>query len=84
MSAHIINLETRFFGMTRKDLRKLTFQLAEKDELKHRFNKEKGIAGRRWPQGFLQRNPRMAVGTPENTFLGKYCGILCKANQSNQ
>jgi hypothetical protein len=53
--------------MTRKDLRKLAFQLAEKDELKHRFNKEKGIAGRR-----------------ENTFLAKYCGILCKANQSNQ
>lgn len=40
ISRHIITLETRFFGLTSMELRKLAFQIAEKYHIKHQFNRE--------------------------------------------
>lgn len=44
---HIIEMETRFFGLTMKDLRRLVFQIAEKSNLKHDFNKYTQMAGKK-------------------------------------
>lgn len=40
---HILMLEENFFGVTRNDLRKLAFQIAEQNLIPHRFNKETKI-----------------------------------------
>jgi len=44
---HAVNLQQRFFGMTPLDLRRLAYQLAEKEQLDHQFNKTKQVAGRK-------------------------------------
>lgn len=71
IAKHVVNLETRFYGLTQRELRKLVFQLAEKHKIPHRFNKEKGMAGRKWLRGFLSRNPNITIRTPEPTSLAR-------------
>lgn len=41
LAQHIINLESSFAGLTINVLKKLAYQLAEKYQLPHRFNKER-------------------------------------------
>ena len=68
---HIKLLSDQFFGLTSMDVRKLAFQLAEKLNLKHSFNKEKGIAGWDWFRNFMNRNPTLSIRTPEATSLAR-------------
>lgn len=68
---HIIQMETRFFGLTMKDLRRLVFQIAEKNNIKHDFNKETQMAGKKWVSGFLKRNPRISLRILENTSYAR-------------
>ena len=41
LKTHILDLQLRFYGMTKKDIRKLAFTLAESLHLDHPFNKVK-------------------------------------------
>lgn len=38
---HILNLESRFFGLTTHEVQKLAFEFAEEAKLSHSFNKKK-------------------------------------------
>lgn len=49
---HILNLESRFFGLTTHEVQKLAFEFAEEAKLSHNFNKEKKVAGWDWLIGF--------------------------------
>lgn len=72
---HLMDMEVRFYGLTMKDVRKLAFDLAEKNHLKHSFNKEKGLAGRDWLRGFLKRNPTLSFRKPEATSIARARGF---------
>lgn len=41
LKSHIVEMQLRFYGMTKKDIRKLAFTLAESLQLDHPFNKVK-------------------------------------------
>ncbi|CAG7724212.1 unnamed protein product, partial [Allacma fusca] len=61
----VFELAERFYAMTRKSLAELAFNLAEANQLKHKF--KDGIAGEDWVASFLERHcdvlsPR--TGTP--------------------
>lgn len=43
---YVLKLEESFFGITSKDLRELAFQAADRNNMSHRFNKEKMSAGK--------------------------------------
>ncbi|KAI4469504.1 helix-turn-helix psq domain [Holotrichia oblita] len=51
----VLELESRLFGVTAKELCMMAFQLAEKLKISHRFNREKGAAGLDWLIGFRRR-----------------------------
>lgn len=68
---HIIDMETRFFGLTTKELRQLVFEMAERNKIKHTFNCESRMAGWKWVRGFLRRNPQLSLRTPESTSLAR-------------
>lgn len=68
---HIKSLESRFFGLTCTDVRKIAFQLAEKLKLKHNFNREKKAAGWDWLNGFIKRHPTISIRQPEATSLAR-------------
>lgn len=68
---HIKNMETRLYGLTTKDVRKLAYDLAVQNNLKHNFNDEKGMAGWDWLKGFTKRNPDISLRIPESTSAAR-------------
>ncbi|XP_063931362.1 uncharacterized protein LOC135143425 [Zophobas morio] len=70
--AHVKNLETRLFGMSTNDIRKLAYyQVAEAKGLSHKFSAAKEMAGWDWYKGFMQRNPSLSLRTPEATSAAR-------------
>ncbi|CAI6371189.1 unnamed protein product [Macrosiphum euphorbiae] len=68
---HILNLESRFFGMTVKEVKKLAYDFAEEAHIPHNFNKEKREAGWDWLAGFRKRNPELSLRSPEPTSAAR-------------
>lgn len=71
LANHILDMETRFFGFTTTDLRRLVYEIVEKNHLKHNFNTETKMAGKKWVKGCLARNPRISLRIPENTSFAR-------------
>ncbi|XP_030764767.1 uncharacterized protein LOC115889001 [Sitophilus oryzae] len=71
IAGHIIEMETRFFGLTSKDLRRMVFEVAEKNKIKHCFNREVKLADWKWVRGLLKRNPQISLRSPESTSLAR-------------
>ena len=69
--AHILLMEERGFGLTYVDTRKLAFELAEDNNIDHKFNKDDRMAGKYWLYGFLRRHPQLSLRVPENTSLAR-------------
>ncbi|KAB0805315.1 hypothetical protein PPYR_02285 [Photinus pyralis] len=72
---HILDLESRMYGLTTTDLRRLAFQLAEKNHIPHHFSREKQIAGYDWLAGFTKRHPEIALRNPEATSAARARGF---------
>lgn len=68
-------IETRMYGLTTTELRKLAFNFAEKNRIDHRFNKETQMAGWDWLKGFRERNPTISLRVPEATSLARAQGF---------
>lgn len=68
---HLLDLESRFYGITMEDVRKLAYELAVKNKISHPFNTEKQMAGRDWLKGFLKRNPNLAFRKAEATSAAR-------------
>ena len=68
---HVLKLESRLFGITCVDLRKLAFEIAEANGVELNFNQDKRMAGRDWLTGFKARHPEISVRKPEATSLAR-------------
>lgn len=64
---HIKNMEARFFGFTTLEVRKLAYEMAVQNNIKHSFNSQKKMAGWDWLKGFTKRNPTISLRLPEST-----------------
>ncbi|XP_015376529.1 PREDICTED: jerky protein homolog-like [Diuraphis noxia] len=64
-----------FYGITPLELRKVAYDFAEKNGMKHKFNKNKQIAGKDWFQAYLKRHPNLSIRKPEATSLGRISGF---------
>jgi len=71
--AHVQQLQSMMFGINTVELRKVAYDLAEKQKLSHRF--KNNIAGKTWLRGFLARHSDLAIRTPEATSLGRAVGF---------
>ena len=49
---YLKTMESRLFGLTLNDLRALAYQLAERNDIAHRYQTE--IAGKFWVDGFFK------------------------------
>ncbi|XP_037977944.1 MFS-type transporter clz9 isoform X2 [Plutella xylostella] len=72
---YVIEMEKRLFGLTTVGLRKLAYQLAEKNSKAHNFNHDKKIAGLDWLKGFLKRHPDLSIRKPEATSAARAMGF---------
>jgi hypothetical protein len=69
----VLQPEERLFGLTRKDLRRMAYEIAEVNNLPHRFSHDK------WYYGLIARHSQISLRQPEATFVARARGF-CKEN----
>ena len=72
---HVMKLEECMFGITPKDLRMIAFEVAERNNIPHRFNREKKIAGKKWYYNFMRRHKELSLRQPEPTSMARATGF---------
>ena len=72
LSLYLIQMSEIGFGLTRDDIMRLAFSIAEKTHRQHPFKGEK--AGRGWFDGFMSRHPKLTIRKPQPL---SYCRALC-------
>lgn len=68
---HLKLLESRFFGLSRKDVLELAYKLAVENGFEHHFNNQKKVAGKDWLREFRRRNPDITLRKPEATSAAR-------------
>ena len=68
---YIIGCSKIFYGLTIERVRKIAFSFAEKNKLKHNFDKTSQMAGKDWYYGFIKRHPNISLRKPEATSLNR-------------
>jgi hypothetical protein len=71
----VLLLEEKFFGLTRNDLRRPAFQVAEENNLPRRLNLEKEMAGGKRYYGFISRHAEILLRQPEPTSMARAEGL---------
>lgn len=66
----ILDMKSRMYWLTLKDIRRLVYQFCEMREIKHPFSAEKQLAAKDWADAFLKRNPDIALRVPVSTSTG--------------
>ncbi|XP_069702661.1 uncharacterized protein [Periplaneta americana] len=72
---HLLQLEKMFYGLTRRSVMKLAYEIAEKNKLATWFNRETKPAGKEWFSGFMKRHPELSLRQPEATSLARASGF---------
>lgn len=75
ISDHLLCLAKSFYGISKLELRKIIYEYAEKNKIKHPFCKLTKMAGYNWVNGFLTRNPGLSIRKPEATSLSRIVGF---------
>ena len=71
---HVLEMEKRLYGLRIRDVQRLAFDVAEKAEISHPFNKESRMAGKDWVQGFLARH-HLSIRQPQGTSIARTVGF---------
>lgn len=75
LAAHCLEMERKFFGLTKSDVVQLAFQVAEIRGVSTPFNKDNKVAGRKWFKNFINRNSNLSLRTPQATSIGRVKGF---------
>ncbi|CAH1965368.1 unnamed protein product [Acanthoscelides obtectus] len=67
-------MEAKFYGLTRKDVKRMAFYLAEKNGIRHPFGNTQ-TEGRGWLDLFLQRHKILSVRKPTGTSFARARGF---------
>lgn len=70
---HILTLEKNLFGITRKDLQKLAYNIAESYGIVHKF--KNGKAGKKWYYCFMSRHRELSLRQSEATSAAQALGF---------
>lgn len=71
----LLSMESRLFGLSLQDLRRLVFQYCKRNEIANPFNKETEMAGEDWARMFLKRHSNLSVRQPEGMSIGRAMGF---------
>lgn len=68
-------LASIFYGVSTKELRRFTFEFAERNHIKHNFSATQRLAGKDWLRSFIRRNSTISVRKAEATSLNGLTGF---------
>ena len=74
LSGLLQEMESRLYGLSPVELRKIVYQFCVLNKLAHNFDDEKKYAGRKWLKNFLARHPELSVRKAEGVSLQRACG----------
>lgn len=72
---YCVKLDKQFFGLRAKDVRRLAYQLAVKNKIKHTFNEKNGMAGKKWLRLFMKRHRQLSLRTPQGISAARVKGF---------
>lgn len=72
---HIKALDSQLMPLSKAEFLKLAYQFAEKLKVKHRFNKQKLMAGKDFYYDFMSRHQDLRLRTAESTSLQRAVGF---------
>lgn len=68
---YCVTMESKFFGVSRRDICRYAFDLAKLNSIRTTFNATKKKAGRKWFYLFMRRHPELALRTPQATSAAR-------------
>lgn len=75
LAQYCLAMEKNFFGLTRGDLCRMDYQIAERNEIPHPFKKH-NMAGKKWLLLFLKRHKKtLSVRRPSGTSYQRAVGF---------
>ncbi|CAG5035003.1 unnamed protein product [Parnassius apollo] len=75
LADRLLHLASRGFGITPKAVRKYAFEFAERQNIKHKFDRNAGMAGQDWFHRFMQRNKKLTIRKPEGLSRARCDGM---------
>lgn len=72
---YILEMESRFFGVSYLELRRLAFDFAVANNIPNPFNQETKKASKKWLYCFLSRHPNISLRKPEATSYARATGF---------
>lgn len=72
---YCMNMECSYYGLTARDLKRMAFQLAIRNNIANPFSKDKKSAGRKWLRLFFKRHPALSLRKPQPLSLARIQGF---------
>lgn len=73
---YLLEMEARYWGLTREDVRSLAFQLAKQNNIPNPFSVLNNCAGKDWLYGFCKRHKdKLSIRTPTGTSFDRAKGF---------
>lgn len=72
---YCVEMDSRFYGLRRRDIKKMAFRLAIKNGLNHPFSYRQQCAGDKWLRGFLRRHTQLSLKKPQGTSFARVKGF---------
>lgn len=72
---YIVQMDESCYGLTIIDIQRVVYQFAIRNNIPNSFNKESGLAGRDYVEGFLKRHPKLSLRKPEAILINRMNGI---------
>ena len=76
---YCVIMDQSFFGLTRKDVQRMAFQLAIRNNIPHPFSANKKRAGRKWLKAFKRRHPLLSFRQPQPISIARAQGFTKEA-----
>ena len=71
----LTEMESRLYGLTPIDVRRIVFQYCSRNNIRNTFNVSKQLAGRYWFSGFIARHDNLAVRQAEAVSIQRAQGF---------
>lgn len=72
---YCLQMEVSFYGLTARDVKRMAFHLAMRNNIPHPFSNEKKSAGRKWLRLFFKRHPALSLRKPQPLSLARIRGF---------
>lgn len=73
--AYLSIMESKFFGLTRRDIKNIAYQIAIANKLPNPFSPNKECAGKKWLKLFLKRHKEISLRKPTGTSFARAKGF---------